>query len=374
MNKKFIIISAFCIAAFSAFFYFASTKKTAAQFGAMPTPEVAVMRIESKETELFEELPGRVVALKTAQIRPQIGGIIKDIKFVEGGFVEQNQQLYQIEDSNYQANYSGAKAQLSRSQANLKTVEAKYKRYQELLKIEAVSKQEFDDLTALFMQAKADLVQAQANLDKAKIDLDYTKVFAPISGQIGISSATQGALVSANQAEILTTITQLDPIYIDINQQSQDLIKLREKIAKHKELETEIEISGKKITGKLQSFESIVDASTNSVKIRTIFDNPDKTLLPGLFVRVKIKFPKENLITIPQSAASYNPDGSVSVWVMDDKNIVSPRNIKTLQSLENRWVVESGLNINDIIVVEGFQKIKPETKVSPVYLVEEKNN
>ena len=143
-------------------------------------------------------------------------------------------------------------------------------------------------------------------------------------------------------------------------------------IVKH--LETEIEISGKKITGKLQSFESIVDASTNSVKIRTIFDNPDKTLLPGLFVRVKIKFPKENLITIPQSAASYNPDGSVSVWVMDDKNIVSPRNIKTLQSLENRWVVESGLNINDIIVVEGFQKIKPETKVSPVYLVEEKNN
>ncbi len=372
--KKIIIIASSVLVAVVALLYFISPKSVNANFGQMPMPQIAVMRIESKPIVLSEELPARTTAFKIAEIRPQISGIITKKMFVEGSSVKQGQQLYQIDAAIYNANYSSAKANLLSATANLKSIEARYERYQELVKVEAISKQEFDDTTAQLEQARADFATAQANCNKAKIDLNYTKVYAPIAGKIGHSSVSEGALVTANQAQSLATITQLNPIYVDITQSSADLSKMQQKISSQKEVAVGLVVSGEnKIyehSGSLQFSESIVDPSTSTVLMRAIFPNPENILLPGLFVRAKINFPEQNFIAIPQNAAIRDSQGNFSVFVMDEKNIVHPQKIEVLQALENQWIVESGLNVGDVIVVEGFQKIAPDAKISPVFAQE----
>lgn len=372
--KKIILISISVFLVITLSFYFFSTKKVSANLGQMPMPEIAVMRVESKLTAIFDELPARTTAFKITEIRPQIGGIITKRLFTEGSDVKQGQQLYQIDPAVYQANYSSFKANLQSAKANLKSVEARFKRYQELVKVEAISRQEFDDTSSQLEQARADVSVAQANSDKAKIDLDYTKVYAPISGKIGHSSVSEGALVVANQPALLTTITELNPIYIDITQPSADLAKMRDKIADQERVAVELIVSGEnkiyEYEGNLQFAESVVDPTTSSVQLRALFPNPDGTLLPGLFVRARIKFPQQNLILIPQNAAIRNNEGAFSVWIMDEKNIVRQKKIEVAQAVGNQWIVTAGLAVGDIIVVEGFQKIAPDVKISPVFAVE----
>lgn len=370
MKKKIIFFTIALILTLPLIFYFFSAKKVEAQLGQMPAPEVLVLRVEESEVEIFEELPARVVSARIAEIRPQISGIIKERKFEEGAFVKEGQQLYQIEPNTFLANFESSKAGLRVSRANLQSVEARYKRYEELVKIEAISKQEFDDVKAELESAKADASIQESLVKKAQIEFDYTKVFAPISGKIGKSYVTKGALVSALQTQVLTVITQLDPIYVDISQPNADMFKMQSKIGDKKDVEVELIIPDHnkpyETLGKLQFSESIIDESTGAVSLRAVFENKDGLLLPGLFVRARIKLAKEMKILAPQNAVQIQPDGSASVWVVDDKNIVLPRKIEAKTSYGNNWIVDSGLNIGDVIVLEGFQKIMPNAKVSPV--------
>lgn len=332
-------------------------------------PIVIIDQVKIEKISLYTELPARVTAYKIAEIRPQTNGIIIKRNFTEGSEVKENEQLYQIDLSNYTANYVSAQAELQKSEAAFNSIKSQYKRYEELVKISAVSKQEFEDLGASLKQSEADISIKKAGLDKAIIDLNYTKVLAPISGKISKSYVSQGALVTANQSQILATITQLDPIYVDMNQSSSEFMKIRDKIDSTENIEVEIFINDTKkiypLKGRLLFSETILDQTTSSIQMRAIFDNPEKILIPGLFVKAKIKFQEEEFRVIPQKAISYDINGNAIVWVVDKNNITSPRVIKTSQTVNNKAIIEDGLEINDNIVIEGFQKIKPEIKVVP---------
>jgi len=318
-------------------------------------PAIAVTTVNAtkQKIELFIELPGRVNGQKISGVRPQVDGVIKEVKFVEGSFVKQGQQLYEIDSAIYKAAYNSAVSAL-------KAAKAKRDRYQNLIAQDAISKQEFDDVNAAF-------ASAQSDLSKAKKNLDYTSVLAPISGYIGKSNFTQGALVTANQADALTTITQLDPIYVDMEQSSKDAIAL----GNHEELSVSLvtEDPNYHNVGKLKFSEVFADESTDSVRLRAIFSNKDKKLLPGMFVSAKLHLKPFDAITIPQRAANRAPNGSLVVWVVGQDNTVKSQIIKAEKIYQDSWIVEEGLNEGDKIIYEGFQKLAEGVKVNPTPLV-----
>lgn len=330
-------------------------KPNPAQPAANAATAVTTITATKKQVQLFTELPGRVNAQKIAKIRPQAEGIIKKIKFLEGGFVKKGQQLYQIDSTIYQSAYNSANSAL-------KAASAKRSRYKNLLEQDAISKQEFDDINATFAQAKADVSKARKNFD-------YTKVLAPISGYIGKSNVTEGALVTANQAEVLTTITQLDPIYVDMEQPSKDVIA----IGHHKEIPVSLttEDPTYQNTGKLKFSEMFADESTDSVRLRAIFSNKDKKLIPGMFVSAKLNLTPFEAITVPQRATTRTPTGGLVVWVVEAENIAKSRPIKATKIFGDSWIVEEGLTEGETIIYEGFQKISDGAKVSPSPLVAE---
>lgn len=327
--------------------------------------EIKVLTFTIKEEPVtqFIDLPGRVVAHKTAAIRPQIDGIITKQNFEEGAFVKKGKQLYQIDSAIYQASYDQAKE-------NFRAAAAKKNRFKKLLAYEAVSKQEFDD-------ASAAMIQAKSELRKAKINLGYTRVYAPISGYIGKSNITEGGLVSANQDQHLTTIVQLDPVFVDMMQPAAEAVKLKSKsgltvslsidddIAANSDLEqSDDNFIHKKYLGKLKTIESFADEESDSVRLRALFTNKNHRLIPGMLVNAKIHLLAQEKITVPQKATTRLPDGSLMVWVVDAENMVKKRIIKADQTFEDRWIVESGLGAGEIVVLEGIMKLADGVKIS----------
>ncbi len=362
-NKKIkLAIFFFCLIALALGGYFFQIKlKNNSAIATKISPngliEVNVVRVKKENVQLFLDLPARVSAYKISEVRPQIDGIIRQRKFVEGSFVKEGQQLYQVDPAIYQITLDNASASLS-------AVSAKRERYKNLLEQDAISKQEFDDINAA-------LAKAQADVKKAKTNLVYTKVYAPISGYIGKSNITEGALVTANQATILTTITQLDPIYVDMAQPSRDMIKL----GNQEEIEVTLIVDGGigENKGTLKFSEVFADETTDSVRLRAIFDNKDKKLIPGMFVNAKLHLKPIEAITIPQRAANRGFDGNLVVWVVDKDNIVKSRSIKSDQISEDKWIVLDGLEEGDVIVYEGFQKISEGAKIKPVFIDKEES-
>ena len=350
------------------------------QAGAPPAAgpaEVAVATIEPQRLAVTTELPGRTAAYRVAEIRPQVSGIVLKRFFREGSDVKAGEQLYQIDPATYEAALASAQADIQKAEANLQAARNKAARYGDLVKSSVVSKQDYDDVTASLKQNEAQLAAAKAAYNLARINLDYTKVFAPISGRIGKSAVTEGALVTANQATALATIQQLDPIYVDVTQTASQLMKLRQDMASGRIRPAEpgkIPVSlflgadapyGQR--GELQFSDVTVDPGTSSVQLRAVFPNPNLDLLPGLFVRARVEQGvAEGAITVPQAAVTRAPDGTAQVWVVGQDNKASLRPIKTERAVGNAWLVSEGLSAGDRIVVEGLQKIKPGAEVKPV--------
>ena len=298
MRNKAIIILLIAAAVVAGYFFWYKPK-----YGQMPAPapviaaplEVGAIKLQKQKVRLLLELPARVASHKISEVRPQVDGIIRSRKFVEGSFVQEGQQLYQIDPTMYQATFYDANA-------NFKTVRAKRDRYKNLLEEDAISKQDFDDITSAYAKAEADLKKAATNLA-------YTRVLAPISGYIGKSNVTEGMLVNANQAGVLTTITQLDPIYVDMVQPAKDVLRLGD--------QTEIPVNlvidevEYKEMGTLKFAEKFADEGTDSVRLRAIFSNKDQKLIPGMFVNAKLHLKPIEAIIVPQKATSRAPDGSL---------------------------------------------------------------
>lgn len=372
---KNILITAAVSAVTIVLIYFAFSGKNNAVMpgaGAMPVMEVAVMTLKSQNAVVYEELPGRTVAYKVAEIRPQVSGIITDRLFEEGSNVEEGTQLYQIDPSIYEATLNSKRADLKKAEANVKSIKAKSNRFKDLVKIDAISKQEYDDIQASLAQAEADVAIALAAVESAKINLNYTKVYSPITGRIGKSSVTKGALVTAGQSQPLATVTLLDPVYVDMTQSSVDLMQLRHKIEAAGNLPVTLTFddgSNKPYEheGTLQFHEVTVDQTTGSVQLRALFPNPDGVLLPGLFVRARLKLEYPDSILLPQRVTQRGADGSLTAWVMDNNDVINPVSIVAKKSVDGNWLVTQGLKEGDVIVTEGFIKLQPAMKISPVF-------
>ncbi|WP_159819004.1 efflux RND transporter periplasmic adaptor subunit [Colwellia sp. 20A7] len=341
-----------------------------------PTP-VGVIKLTSQPLTLTKELPGRVTASQVAQIRPQVNGIVQTRLFTEGAEVKKGQALYQIDPATFEAQIATSKAAITKAQANIANAKAKSDRYSDLLKIKAVSQQDFDEADANYKSAQADLLTAQAQLKTAQININYSKVSSPISGQIGKSTVTAGALVSANQATALATVTQLDPIYIDLTQSSSELTRLKKAIANgdlDRDLTAQSKVELKMEDGSvyphkgtLKFSEVTVDPSTGSVTLRAEFPNPEKLLLPGMYVRaVIVEGVKTDAILVPQRGVSRNSKGEPTAMVVSKNNTVEARVLKTDRTIGSNWLVTSGLNDGDQVIVEGLQKIAPGASVNAV--------
>ncbi len=340
----------------------------------LPPVEVTVYTVKPQQVVFTKDLAGRTTAYQVAEIRPQVTGIILKRMFTQGSVVKKGQQLYQIDPSTYQAAYDSAAANLAKAQADVKAVEPKLERYSRLVKVGGVSRQTYDDTVASLAQAKALEGVARANLSAAKINLDYTKVFSPISGRIGKSSVTEGALVTANQMTALAVVQNLEQIYVDVNQSSEELMALKKGMT-NREKDSMVRLFvGKEglpydHEGKLLFSDASVDQSTGMVQLRILFPNPDTDLLPGLFVRARVEQSRQDqAIVIPQQCVTRNADTSTSVWVVDSANTVMPRKVTVLRAVKDQWVVSSGLASGDRVVVEGLQKIHAQAKVNPVEL------
>lgn len=326
--------------------------------------EVSTLTLKSQSVQLTQTLYGRTKASLISEVRPQVGGIIEQRLFTEGRFVTQGQVLYKINDASYQAAYAQAQAALASAQATLATAKNKYDRYQVLIKSMGVSKQDFDDVTATYEESRASVTKAQATLDSARIDLSRTEIKAPIAGYIGISSVTVGALVTTSQSEALATIRSLDPIFVDITQSSTQLLRLRQLLTQqnYKTGSTDVALILEDNTpyqqlGQLQLQEVAVDESTGSVTLRATFANPERVLLPGMFVQAIINYAvNDNAILIPQRAVLRNAKGQPTVFVIND-NKVSQRVISTDKAVGEYWLVTSGITENEQVIVEGINKV-----------------
>ena len=341
------------------------------------TPEVAVVTIQPKQVIITTELEGRTSANLVAEVRPQVNGIIQKRVFTEGSDVKAGQLLYQIDPAVYQAAFDSAKAAQARAEANLGAVRLKEERYSDLVKIKAVSQQDYDDAHATFKQAEADVASTKAAVESARINLAYTKVIAPISGRIGRSAVTDGALVIASQSAALATIQQLDSMYVDVTQSTSDLLKLKQNLAKGllkkgDSAQAPVKLfmedgSSYPLTGTLKFSEVTVNQSTGSVTLRAVFPNPQKLLLPGMFVRaILIEGISDQAITVPQRGVTRNPKGEAMVMVVGAEEKVEPRIIKVVRTVGDSWLVSEGLKAGDRVILEGIQKARPGTPVKAV--------
>lgn len=339
--------------------------------------EVGVYTVVARPIAMTATLPGRLAAYAVAEVRPQVSGIVLKRSFQEGAYVKTGQQLYQIDPATYKAQYESAKGALAKAEANATTQRLKAERYRELVKNEAVSKQEYDDAVAAMKQAAADVQSNRAAVETARINLVYTQVNAPISGRIGRSSVTQGALVTANQANALATVQQLDPIYVDVNQSSAEYLRLRQDFDSGRLQKSET--GGAKVklimedgteyplAGTLQLSDINVDPTTSAVTIRAIVPNPDGLLLPGVFVRAKLEEGvNERGILVPQPGVMRDQKGEPYVFVVDKDNKVQIRPIKTGQAVGNQWIVLSGISAGEKIIVTGLQRVKAGVAVKTV--------
>lgn len=337
-------------------------------------PAVSYIEVTTSEYPIVSEMQGRVTASLSAEVRPQVTGIVKSREFAEGDQVEAGQLLYQIDPATYQAAYNEAKANLKSAQSVVESTRLKDERYQSLLEIEGISKQDADDAHADYLSAVADVEKYRAALESARIDLEYTRIKAPISGRIGISSVTPGALVTAEQDSALATIRTLDPIYVDMTKSSKELLKLRRMLEANGVEKSVAEVSllledGTEYdqTGQLKMQEIAVDESTGSVTLRAEFPNPDGLLLPGMFVRTQVhEGVDKNAILVPQQGVYQASSGGMYAYVIGADNRIEKRNLETAAAAGNQWLVTSGLSIHDHLLVEGSGKVGPGSEVNPV--------
>ena len=337
---------------------------------------VGTVTLKAQTVGLVEEMPGRTVAFRKADIRPQVDGIIKERNFTEGAFVEAGQQLYMIDQDVYLARVDAAQAELTRQRATLDQTTKTRKRYDPLIKSQAVSQQTYDDAVASEAQAKASVAAARAQLEQARIDLAYTTVTAPISGQIGSSDYSEGALVTANQSAKLTTITQLDPIYVDVTQAGGRLLKIKEAVRNGRiqgvengkiEVALIIDATGAEYPhkGTLQFSDVTVNETTGTVRLRAVFPNPDGILLPGMFVRGQVRQGRlEGSFLVPQKAVMRRPDGSAYAYVVEDGKVAS-KDLTIEKSQGQDWLVTAGLEDGAQVIVDGIQRIGPGAPVAP---------
>lgn len=336
-----------------------------------PTP-VGVIVAKTESVTLTSELNGRTSAHLVSEVRPQVNGIVKARLFQEGGYVRAGQALYQIDPATYQAAYNSAAAGLAQAQATATAARLKAERYKGLVEINAVSKQDNDDAQAAALTANANIAAQKAAVDSARINLGYTRVLAPISGRVGKSSVTPGALVTASQATALATVQDLSKIYVDLTQSSTEMLKLQRDLATGQlgrsgsalvTLKLE-DGSTYPIPGRLEFSDVTVDPTTGSVGLRATFDNPNGVLLPGMYVRAVLgKGVANSGMLIPQAAVSRDPKGNATVMVVGAKGAAEPRVIATSQTIGDKWLVTSGLKPGDQVIVEGLQKVRPGAPV-----------
>jgi len=332
---------------------------------APPAPQPAIVKVvtlQNQSVSLTTELPGRTVAYRVAEIRPQVSGVIQKRMFTEGSDVKAGRQLYQIDPAPYQAAYESAAAAAASSKSQAE-------RFKPLAEVNAVSKQDYDN-------AVAQAAQNKASADTAHINLVYTRLLSPISGRIGRSSVTEGALVTANQTTALATVQQLDPIYVDVTQPSAVLLRFKRELAAGQlvaasSTEAEVQLtledgSSYGPRGKLQFTEVSVDETTGSVTLRALFPNPDKLLLPGMFVHEKIEEGRRNdAVLVPQLAITHNQKGEPTALVVGPDNKVELRTLTTERAIGDKWLVTSGLKAGERVIVEGVQYAKSGSTVKP---------
>ncbi|MGY2314104.1 efflux RND transporter periplasmic adaptor subunit [Pseudomonas sp. SDO5522_S412] len=328
-----------------------------------PVTEVGIYTIKSQPLMLITDLPGRTSAYRVAEVRPQVSGIVQQRLFSEGTEVKKGQQLYQIDPATY-------KAQLNRAEANLTSAQNLAERYDRLLKTNAVSRQQYDDALAAWKQA-------QAAVQVARIDVQYTKVLSPITGRIGRSAVTEGALVTNGQSQELATVNQLDPIYVDLTQPITRILALQRalesgnlQMAAKNQAQVTLTLddgSTYAVAGTLKFSEVSVDQGTGSVTLRAEFPNPDRKLLPGMFVHAQLKEGiQQEAKLVPQAAVIFDSRGMANVWVVNSDDSVELRELKTVRTVGNTWLVSDGIEPGDKVVTKGIQRLRSGSKVKAV--------
>jgi membrane fusion protein (multidrug efflux system) len=337
-------------------------------------PEVGFVVVRPTSVPLTTELSGRTSAFAVSEVRPQVSGVIRARLFAEGSVVRAGQTLYQIDPSLYQASVAQAQANLSSAQASAEAARTRASRYRPLAQMEAVSRQDYTDAAAQARQSAAAVQQNRAQLETARINLHFTRVPAPISGRIGRSLFTQGALVTANQADPLTVIQQLDPIYVDIQQSSAQLLALRRALTSSGAAPASAAVrlrledgSDYGLTGVVEFTEAVVDQSTGTVTLRARFPNPQGLLLPGMFVRaIFAQSIATNAFLVPQAAVSRDPQGNATVFVVGAGNKIASRRVTAERAIGPNWVVTAGLATGDRVVTEGTARVREGQAVRPV--------
>jgi membrane fusion protein (multidrug efflux system) len=338
-------------------------------------PEVGVVTLKNEPLTISTELPGRTSAFRVAEVRPQVSGIILKRNFVEGSDVKAGVSLYQIDPATYQAAYDNAKGALAEAQANARIADLTVKRYKPLLGTKYISQQDYDTAVATAAQNAAAVQAAQANVESARINLAYTKVTSPISGRIGKSSVTEGALVSNAQTTALATVQQLDPMYVDVTQSSEDFLRLRTELEsgqlKQDDGKANVALlmqngSTYAQSGTLEFSDVTVDETTGSITLRAVFPNPDHRLLPGMFVRARLdEGTNPSALLVPQQAVTRTPTGQATAMVVGADNKVEMRNLTASQAIGDKWLVTEGLKAGDRVITVGLQRAKPGAQVTP---------
>ncbi|HTJ94914.1 MAG TPA: efflux RND transporter periplasmic adaptor subunit [Pararobbsia sp.] len=341
------------------------------------TPEVGVITVQPQPVEVTADLPGRTNAYLVAQVRARVDGIVLRREFTEGAEVKAGQRLYKIDPAPYQASLDSAKATLARAQANVVSVKAQAERYKVLVAQNAVSKQDYDNAIASQGQAEADVGSGKAAVQTAAINLGYTDVVSPITGIVGISQVTPGAYVQASQATLMATIQQLDPIYVDVVESTTDLLRLRRAVAAGQVEAANSHSARVNLTledgtkyaqpGKLEFSDVTVDQTTGTVTLRALFPNPNHTLLPGMFVHAKLaQGVNAKAMLVPEVGITHTPKGDPVALIVDGDGKVAPRPLKVAGTQGQNWIVESGLNPGDKVIVQGTLKVQPGMTVKAV--------
>ncbi|EOX6948565.1 MAG: multidrug efflux RND transporter periplasmic adaptor subunit AcrA [Klebsiella michiganensis] len=344
-----------------------------AQQGAQQMPEVGIVTLKSAPLQITTELPGRTSAYRVAEVRPQVSGIILKRNFTEGSDIQAGVSLYQIDPATYQATYESAKGDLAKAQAAANMDQLTVKRYQKLLGTKYISQQDYDTAVATAQQSNSAVVAAKAAVETARINLAYTKVTSPISGRIGKSAVTEGALVQNGQTTALATVQQLDPIYVDVTQSSNDFLRLKQELANGKLQQENGKAKVELVTndglkypqnGTLEFSDVTVDQTTGSITLRAIFPNPDHTLLPGMFVRARLEEGvNPDALLVPQQGVTRTPRGDASAMVVGEGDKVEVRQITATQAIGDKWLVTEGLKTGDRVIITGLQKVRPGVQV-----------
>ena len=342
----------------------------------LPTPQVNVYTVKAAPLAVTTELPGRTDAFRVAEVRPQVSGIILKRNFVEGSDIVAGNSLYQIDPAPYQAAWNSAQGALAKAQAAANIAHLTVKRYLPLLGTKYISHQEYDQAVATAQQADAEVTAAKAEVENARINLAYTKVSSPIDGRIGKSNVTEGALVTNGQASSMATVQQLDPIYVDVTQSSNDFMQLKQSVEqgslKKANGKTAVQLMMEdgqpySLSGELEFSDVTVDQSTGSITLRAVFPNPQHQLLPGMYVRAKIdEGIQPQAILVPQQGVTRNPRGDATVMLVGQDNKAEVREVMAPQAIGDQWLITKGVKPGDKVIVSGLQRVRPGVAVQIV--------